>query len=85
MVRLLHFGDITVSELTALISEGGVVTHDVVDRDASGEGDSTLEVLALFARESLLNLFFNHGIDSTTDGGDVGSGNTKFRGLGKAS
>ena len=61
------------------------MTHDVVDRDASGEGDTTLEVLALFAGESLLDLFFNHGINGTTDGGDVGAGNTKFRSLGQAS
>ena len=71
-------------ELGALVEQRREVAHDVVDGDAGGEGDASLEVLALLARESLLHLFFDHGVDRLADGGDVGPRDRKLDGLREA-
>ena len=80
----LHFGDIALLELSALVNKGRVVTHDVVDRDAGWEGNTTLEVLALFAGKGLLDLVLNHRIDRAANGGDVSAWHGKLDGLGEA-
>ena len=60
------------------------MAHDVVHRDASGESDSSLEVLALLGSESFLHFFLNHSIDSAANSSDIGAWNGKFGGLGEA-
>ena len=77
----LHLGDVAVLELRALVNQRRVVAHDVVDRDARGEGNTTLEVLALLARKSLLNFLFDHCIDSAADSRNICAWNGKFLGL----
>ena len=77
----LHFGDIAFLKLGALIEEGREVAHDVVDRDAGRESDTTLELLALLAGESLLDFFLNHAVDGVADGGNVGAWDSQLTGL----
>ena len=60
------------------------MAHDVVDRDASREGNATLKVLALLACESLLNFLFNHGIDGATNCRNISAWNGKLSRLGEA-
>ena len=60
------------------------MAHDLVDRDASGECNTTLKVLALLGGESLLDLFLNHGIDRAADRGDISARHAELRGLGEA-
>ena len=84
MKGYLHFGDISFSEDLALVNEGREVTHHVVHRDASGECDTTLKVLALLAGESLLDLFLNHSINSAADGGNISAWDGELDSLGQA-
>ena len=77
----LHFGDVSISELAALVHEGRVVAHNMVDRDAGWEGNATLHLLALFAGESLLDFLLDVVIDLTADGSDVGTWHGEFLGL----
>lgn len=60
------------------------MTHHVVNGDASGESNSSLEVLGFLRGESLLDLFFDHGIDSLADGGNISSWDSELNGLGEA-
>ena len=80
----LHFGDVAFLKLSALIEERRVVAHHVVDRDARGEGNTTLKILALLAGVSFLDFLFNHGIDSAADCGDIGAWNGKLNSFGEA-
>lgn len=75
----LHFGDISLLELSALVKEGRVVAHDVVNRDAGGEGDTTLDVLALLAVVRLSDFVLDHGVDRVAHCRDVGSRNAELR------
>ena len=77
----LHFGDITVLQLRALINQRRVVAHDVVNRDASGESNASLQLFALLASESLLHFFLNHVVDGVADGGDIGARDSEFASL----
>ena len=60
------------------------MAHDVIDGDARGERDTTLQVLALLAGKGLLDLLLNHGIDRVADSCDIGTGHAELRGLGEA-
>lgn len=60
------------------------MTHDMVDRDASREGNSTFEFLALLAGESLFHLVLNHVIDGVADSGDISAWDSEFLGLEEA-
>ena len=61
------------------------MAHNVVDGDAGGESNTTLELLALLAGESLLHFFLNHGINGVADSGNVGAWDAEFGSLGQAS
>lgn len=56
----------------------------MVDRDARGEGDTSLEILAFLASESFLNFLFDHGVDSSTNSRDIGARHTELSGLQEA-
>ena len=81
----LHLGDVAVLELRALVNKRRVVAHDVVDRDARGEGNTTLKVLALLASESLLHLLLDHRIHSSANCRNIGSWYGKLDSLGQTS
>ena len=77
----LHFGNITISELGALVKKRRVVAHNVVNGDASGESNTTLQVLALLASVGLLDLLLDHGVDGGANGGDIGADHAELRSL----
>ena len=77
----LHFSDVSISELAALVHEGRVVAHNVVDGDAGWEGNATLHLLALLAGESLLDFLLDVVIDLTADGSNVSTWNGEFLSL----
>ena len=60
------------------------MTHEVVNRDAGGEGHTTLELLALLASESLFDLLLDHVVDGTANRGNVGTWDGELNSLGKA-
>lgn len=60
------------------------MAHDVVNRDASGESDTTLQMLALLAGESLLDLLFAHSIDRVADSCNISTDNAELRSLSEA-
>ena len=60
------------------------MAHHVVDRDAGGEGHTTLQLLALLAGEGLLDLLLNHRVNSCAHRGDVGAWDGQLDGLGEA-
>jgi len=57
-------GNITSSKLGGLVLERGVVTNNVVDRDASGESNTTIDLLCLLTVVNFLELLLNVCIDS---------------------
>ena len=81
IINHLHFSDIALSEDNALVHKGREVAHDVVNGDASGESNTSLEVLAFLGSESLLDLFFDHGIDSLADSSNISSWDGKLNSL----
>jgi hypothetical protein len=72
-----ELGNITLFERARFIGKGGVVTNNLIDRNASGEGNSTLEVLGLLAVECFLDVLMDHGVNSLADGVDIGTFNQK--------
>ena len=47
------------------------MTHDVVDGDAGGEGDSSLEALGLLAGEHFLHFLLDEGVDCLANRVDI--------------
>ena len=80
----LHFGDVSILKNGALVQERRVVAHDVVDADASREGNASLELLALLACKGLLDFVLNHGVNGGAHSGDVGARHTEFGRFGQA-
>ena len=71
MSSYLHFDKVSFSELHALLNDGREVAHNVVDRDAAGESNTALHVLALLAGEGLLDLLFDEGVDGSAHSGNI--------------
>ena len=61
------------------------MTHDVVNRDAAREGNTSLDIFALLASESLLHLLFDHRIHSSANSRNIGSWYGKLDSLGQTS
>ena len=59
------------------------MSANLVDRDASRECDSSLELLGFLVAENLEEFLINECIDSSTDSLDIGAfntlGNSKFQ------
>jgi hypothetical protein len=75
---------IAVLDGDTLVGKGGEVTNHVIDRNASGEGNSTLKLLGLLGVVDLLELDINFGINSLADGVNIGVNLAELDSLGKS-
>lgn len=76
-----NLGNITFFECVRFVGYGGEVTHNVVDRDATGEGDTSLHLLGLLGTKDLFDFFFDLCIDGLADGINVSSWYRELNGL----
>lgn len=60
----------------SILSKGGEVAGDLVDREAGRESNTSLVVLSLLLVENLGDLEFDESIDLSADGGDIGVNDT---------
>jgi hypothetical protein len=61
------------------------MTANLIDRDASWESNSSLELLRFFVAESLKEFFDNESIGLSTNGRDIGTVDTLCNGKFKSS
>jgi len=60
-------------KLYGILRTGGEVAGNLVDGQAAGESNTSIELLGLLVREHLGELLLNEGIDLSANGGDIGS------------
>lgn len=67
--------EIAVLQGGAVLGHGRVMAADLVDGEASGESNATLEVLALLTGAKLVSLSFDESVNLLAHGGDVSASN----------
>lgn len=77
--------DILGLEGNGVLSKGGEMAGDLVDREASGESNTTLVALSLFLVENLGDLIFDESINLSADSRDITADNTLGSGESKGS
>ena len=73
----LNLDDVFGLKFGGVISAWGEVSADLVDRDASWECNTSLELLRFLIAEGLLQLLHNEIVNSSANGRDVGAINAK--------
>lgn len=76
-----NLGNLTSFKDSGLILERAVVTNDVVDGDAAGECNTTVDLLGLLSIVDLLKLGLNEGINLLANIMDVGFGLAQRNGM----
>lgn len=66
-----NLGDLTSLEDSRLISKGGVVPDNIVDGDAAGEGNTTINLLGLLTIIDFLEFSFNKSVYLLTNSIDI--------------
>lgn len=67
--------EIAVLEGGAVLGHGGIMAADLVNSEAGGESNTTLEVLALLACAKLVRLGLDERVNLLAHGGDVSASN----------